>query len=203
MTDREFDEFIEEQTGRYLDFLEALTADLRAGTARAKHGDAFDRRNLIRTFFTLVEGDTFYRKRLALMVHDTTLSLAEPPHAVFSPQELMLLQDLSPELSTKGTVRVSQKFLRLSDNVRFSFAAAAKAFGADFQLDVAREGWQAFRNALDVRHRLTHPKSIDDLEVTERDLLNLAVAVKWYFESLADLFGWPRTALPIAVNVTE
>ena len=197
MTEHEFEEFIEEQTGRYLDFLEALTSDLHLATARAKGGDAFDRRNLVRTFFTLVEGDTFYRKQLALMVHETTLSLEASTTPVFSAEELLLLKDRAPELTTKGEVRISQKFLRLSDNLRFSFATAAKAFGSDYQLDVSRDGWQAFLKALETRHRLTHPKTIDDLDVTEADLVNLSTAVKWYFESVAGLFRLPGDVLGV------
>jgi hypothetical protein len=188
VTDVELHQLIDTETAKYSAFLESLLTDLRTATARAKDGDAFDRRNVIRTFFTLVEGDTYYRKQLALMLHEASRETTDGIQPSFTEEEVVLLRDAQAELSSNGTPRTQTKFLRLSANVRFSFDAIARAFGVNCPLDVEGPGWQAFLAALDVRHRLTHPKTVEDLDVSETDLANAITAIKWYFASLALLF---------------
>lgn len=67
----------------------------------------------------------------------------------------------------------------LADQVKASFKAVARVNGALPAPDFGRSGWEAVRAALDVRHRLVHPKSTADLAIDENEVLLMRVAIEW------------------------
>jgi hypothetical protein len=97
------------------------------------------------------------------------------------------------DLNEKGEAREQAKFLKLTDNLRFSFRALAWVLGSDYELDVRGNGWAAFRQAVTIRNRLMHPKCVKDLDVTEEDLKHVRVAVAWYKKSTLELgMSWQK-----------
>lgn len=145
----------------YKALIEVLSNDLIAAGQELNQPDLqLRRRTLFRAFFAQVEGETSLRKEFALLQH------AER-QTVFSEPELAMLREEQYVLANNGEVRVQPKFLRLTDNLRFSFKAFAKAFGSSFELEVSGSGWDAFQRSIIVRNRITHPKTLTDLTVSD------------------------------------
>ena len=168
----------------YKELIEVLSNDLIAsGAELTKPNTQFRRRTLVRSFFAQVEGEAFLRKRFAL-------EQREGGDVEFSAAEFAILREEQYDLNNKGAVRTQQKFLKLADNLRFSFRAFAKAFGSSYSLDVSGSGWQSFKNAIDIRNRITHPKRLSDLNITEDNMKDIFAAIDWYkIESLGLLRG--------------
>ena len=94
-----------------------------------------------------------------------------------------MLREEQYVLANNGEVRVQPKFLRLTDNLRFSFKAFAKAFGSSFELEVSGAGWDAFQRSIIVRNRITHPKTLTDLTVADSAMKDIFKAIDWYKEN--------------------
>jgi len=166
----------------YKKFMDILIYDASAAQKELTQSDTQGKgRTYVRAVFALFEGDTFQRKRLALMRH-------EQAQEEFSEAELALLREEQYVLTKTGEVKIQKKFLKLADNLRFSFRAVAKAFRSGYELNVGGSGWESFRKAVDIRNRIVHPKCLSDLEVTEEDIEHIRAAVAWYQKSALDLF---------------
>jgi len=161
----------------YKALIEILSNDLIAAGQELNQPDLqLRRRTLFRAFFAQVEGETSLRKEFALLQH------AER-QTVFSEPELAMLREEQYVLANNGEVRVQPKFLRLTDNLGFSFKAFAKAFGSSFELEVSGSGWDAFQRSIIVRNRITHPKTLTDLTVSDSAMEDIFKAIDWYKEN--------------------
>jgi hypothetical protein len=152
----------------------ALMFDVEAAVHElAKADTQFNRRSYIRTVFALVEGETYLRKQYALMMHELRM-------VTLSDAEVALLREEQYKLNNKGEPNVQQLFLRLPENLRFSFRIDAKVHGREYKLETQGRGWESFLKAIAVRHRITHPKQFEDFEISDEDLSQVNDALKWY-----------------------
>ena len=131
------------------------------------------RRDLVRTMFAGVEGVTWALKQSALLQHRTG-------QVQFSAAEQSMLEELVPELDDKGRVIERSARLTFKRNLQFSFLAFAKSEGVEFPLATGENGWEAFQQSLAIRDRLTHPKDVDELQVSDEDLRILDKAAVWW-----------------------
>jgi hypothetical protein len=60
------------------------------------------------------------------------------------------------------------------------YRAAGEAFGQVLTVTFGDQGWQSFRDALDVRDRLTHPKTFEDCHVDEDALKTVDEGHAWF-----------------------
>jgi len=130
-----------------------------------------ERRLLVKSVFSFIEAVTFMVKTLALLADE------EAPR--LSPGEVALAREEAYELRESGSVRVRPARLRSKDNLRLAFKLIAKANELDYDLDVSGTAWQALQRALHVRDRLTHPKRMADLDVTEDEARAAIEAFEW------------------------
>lgn len=63
----------------------------------------------------------------------------------------------------------------------------AKAIGCDLELDVGGQDWQHFHDAIAIRNRLTHPKALSELEVTDKEIETLCLVIVWFDKQISEL----------------
>lgn len=102
-------------------------------------------------------------------------------------------RDLSQnDLETLGALTLvrgkSGKFLSLEKNVKRTFKLAAKIWNLDFRLSTAGEDFQDFLSAKSARNRLTHPRTVYDVEVTDEDMHCHTIAGMWLQSEFRRLF---------------
>jgi len=136
-----------------------------------------ERRLLIRSVFAFIETVSFRVKTNALLFETNALT----------PGEISLIKEEDYELADSGEVRIRNARLKLLNNFRFAFAVAAKAADVNFRLDVGGVGWQALRESIPVRDRLTHPKRLSDLIVTENEVRQAMTAFDWALRQMEKL----------------
>jgi hypothetical protein len=88
------------------------------------------------------------------------------------------------EKETLGALHVigprNDKFISLDQNVKRTFRLAAKIWELDgFHLNTGGEDFQDFLQAKSARNRLTHPKTVYDIEVTDYDMSCHTFAGRW------------------------
>jgi len=160
-------------------FINGLADDVRIAQAALAASDAqYARRTLVRAFFAAVEGITFAIKQTALRAHSEGATS-------FSAPELALLREEKYSLDREGVASSSSLFLRTEENVTFALTMAFRRYGQRHARPRSDPGWSAFRASLALRHRLTHPKALEDLTVTDEDLVHVEEALRW-FDNVTD-----------------
>lgn len=140
--------------------------------------EQFYRRTLTRTLFAVIEGTVFALKHLILEEHRVGL-------LDLSPAEYAVLAEESYSLDQKGHIKESIRYPGLRENVKFTFSMYARARSASsgFTKPLAKDPrWSNFYEAIKVRNRLTHPKSAEDLIVSDSDWEAVQASEEWFTE---------------------
>ncbi|MPZ33744.1 MAG: hypothetical protein GEV13_22600 [Rhodospirillales bacterium] len=117
------------------------------------------RRDLVRTAFAAIEGLHWQLKQDVLLHAFDALSMHE--RAAMS-EETYLVDD-------RGNVNVVPRFLPLPSAIRL-VVQMVKRYRPAYQVDYGHQGWANLRSAVDIRNRLVHPKVIEDLVVSDREV---------------------------------
>ena len=137
--------------------VDALLNDvIRASEDIDLKDDGCRRRNYVRAVFAAIEGSTYGMRRLVLH----TWSLRQPK---LNANELELL--IETRFDKQGKAK-KLPFLSFDRNIKFVFEVFSKIHGFNFQPDYKHKGWAALLEAAQIRHRLMHPKSSGDLDVS-------------------------------------
>jgi len=104
------------------------------------------------------------------------------------------------EQETLGSLHVigprSDKFLPLDQNVKRTFRLATKVWQLKgFRLNTDGEDFQDFLRAKSARNRLTHPKTLYDIEVNDNDMHCHTIAGMWVQSELRRLYEARISAL--------
>jgi hypothetical protein len=173
---------IQEELQR-LESVEILYSDLEYCRQMLKENNSqFWRRTYVRNFFATIEGMINSWKTIALLRHFEG-------SVVFSPAEIMFLEEKEYRLEETGKIRVSPGKLSTLSNLRFGFASYAKAFGVEYKLDCSVVGWEKFKDAQRIRDRVTHPKTSTELNISDQEIQTIKSAVAWLGDSREELQG--------------
>jgi hypothetical protein len=175
----EYEEY-QERIERFYDLIYDLEEDWDQATWELEiiEDEQFRRRTLIRTLFAVIEGTIFAFKHLLLEEH--RVGILE-----LSPAEYAVLAEKSYHVNQRGRIKKSDRYPILKGNVKFTFHMYALARGAssEFTKPIAEDSrWQSFCNAIDIRNRLMHPKSADDLIVSDSEWKDVQASREWFFE---------------------
>lgn len=139
-------------------------------------------RTEVRMVFAQLEGLTHSLKQAALDVSQIT-------GVALTPEEVLLLQEKEYDLRQNGAINEKSARLRTLPNFLFAFKTFAKVCGVNHQLNLGGREYQQLQNALDVRDRLTHPRSVTSLEVTHEELGAMFAALTWVYSNLDTVVG--------------
>lgn len=143
----------------------------------------FWRRTLVRSLFACIEGINHHMKSVAI-------GLAEVNSVKLTRAEYAFLREETYNLTDKGDAKVELRSrLRTADNLLFTLKTTARAAKSSYPVDKASEDWCSFKEALRIRHRITHPKSSGDLELSDAELRVVQKTIKWYFTSVNDVLS--------------
>ena len=99
---------------------------------------------------------------------------------------LLLFDNSDKNLSPEDREKLSEKksdgsphYLRTHKNVKFAFKMLAKISGFPFEIKFDKK-WANFLKVVRKRNSLTHPKSLNDLNMSARDHNNTADAFSWF-----------------------
>jgi hypothetical protein len=128
--------------------------------------EQLERRTYVRTVFALVEGVSFCQRR----------------HAENDPQ-LTEGQRENARRAADAAWRAGQRAgesMKACLRVRSAVAALAAAHSLDDPLDTKSNAWRRFQEAVEVRNRITHPKTLADCIVKDDDVTLVREVHAWY-----------------------
>ena len=156
---------------------EAVTNDRVWGALIREHFDVQVVRRLhVRAFISVVESVTATLKSSAL-----------ESASALSVQERVLLADWVPDLTDQGKAITKPFNTRFKRNLRFAFRLYAKAKRLAVSLDYGGVGWEALCEAVDIRNRITHPKRITEMSISDAEMVCVDQAHDWFFHSYRTL----------------
>ncbi|HFQ94508.1 MAG TPA: hypothetical protein ENK32_10890 [Anaerolineae bacterium] len=156
-------------------------SELHEFGSQSESGQAW-RRSSYRAVFSWIEGVVYQMKQIALQTQGGYYQ------ASFSRAEIAFLREESYYLDEKGKVKVRyNNFAKINRNLRFAYLKFVEGFGLLTKLEVDRQGWEKFLEAIKIRNRLTHPKCVDDLVVTDENMEVLIETINWFDAQISKL----------------
>jgi hypothetical protein len=134
----------------------------------------FKRRNLVRTLFAHIECELSLMRQTALLWH--RLEAIE-----LTKDELQKLGDEITIAGDDSLISEKPKRLRLTDNIKFTFALFGKTPGkSTVYIDTNSTGWDSFTKSIKIRDRLMHPKVEEDLILRDEDVVQVMLSWDWF-----------------------
>jgi hypothetical protein len=155
---------------------ESLTRVLIADVTSARNRFLADtenqttRRDLIRTTFAAMEGLHWQLRQDVLKSDERLLNL--------SGHERAALAEETYSVTTQGQLKVVSKNMPLTTGIRLLVRLVSRA-NPEFTIDFNHRGWSDLHAATEVRNRVVHPKALDDLEVSDKEVKQTMTAFHW------------------------
>jgi len=168
-------------------FLLILIEDVVIATDRKAAADTqANRRELVRSTFAAIEGMIWaFRIEVASAANDLDLLL---------PDEERALEESVFQVTSNGSVFKQDRYIPLLPSFRLA-CRIAQRIDKSIAIDFGGGGWRDMQGALQVRNRVTHPKSLDDLTIDEADLQLCRNALYW----LAEVSLTVQSAITVAL----
>jgi len=124
----------------------------------------------------MIEGVVFCVKRLTLRACELgTVGLPSDEHFFLS--ELQFIVDPA------GEAKLETRRVDTISNIKRSLKIAGLRFDLPWKPVFGGTGWRDLAESLDIRHRLTHPKSTAECEVSDDDLTLHLAGYEWFIQS--------------------
>jgi hypothetical protein len=134
------------------------------------------RRVLIRSIFASIEALSYFLRNLAVN--------NKHPKDI-APEDRLIVSERAYDLDGNGRIVHRPLKLRTTASIRYSFAVFKRSYGTTFDLDVTGAPWQAYLRAVKVRDRITHPKRLEDITISEAELMDAAGSWHWFSDAFA------------------
>ena len=166
---------------RLVDTVTILSEDVRYAAGLSKIEDTqFARRAYVRAVFALVEGN------INLMV-DVILRAYARDEIELSSDEIAPLREESYELSEQGKAVIKPRFYSFQSRLRFVLGLFPRLYDGSHSVDVSGQGWNQFKEAIQLRNRITHPRDKNSFYVTDKELNTVEHARTWFADSIEKL----------------
>ena len=98
--------------------------------------------------------------------------------------DLRIIKEGYYMLDAKGRKIFRNEYIPLTKNIKWTFRKYAEIF--EFELEFAdnETEWHNFKESIRIRNRLTHPKKLSDLEVTEEEFTKVMSALNWFISRI-------------------
>lgn len=154
--------------------LDVLASDVQHAAALSEWRDTqFSRRAYVRAAFALIEGNL----NLMAGLIDRARERGE---IQLTKGEGELLRQERREATEEGIEIVRVKFVPISDRLTPVLGLFGRLFGQVFAADKSDRGWAAFREALGLRNRITHPKTAECFNVSGQEIATVEEARSWF-----------------------
>lgn len=130
-------------------------------------------RHLIRSLFAAIEGMVWKYREHIVDIARSCDSLTLEEEIAFS--------EISYSVTPQGKIVETARFVPLLAMFRLTTKLAQRT-NTDFEPSFEGAGWETLRQAVEIRNRITHPKSLNDLQIGDLDLKKCEEGFDWLFE---------------------
>lgn len=164
-----------------------LVEDVSRSIGRHREEEsASSKRNLIRTIFAAIEGIVWIYREFV----QNSLSDLE----ILTEQERAALAERIWSVSETGKISGSPRFISLAASIRLATRMAQRA-NNQVDVDFGNPAWMSFKLAIRTRHRITHPKTLPDIEVSDQDVEQCLIGFYWLMDTVTTVMDQTVMAL--------
>jgi len=197
--------FARDDTNVGIPLLNPLFSDLvECEELLVKSDSQFARRTFVRASFAFHEAFIYWLKDLVFK----RLAMNALQCGSIEITKLMLLQDDSYRPNKQGKIELEPNRIPLLNLCALVLRTAAECAGISRNPLFSDNGWSEFQIALKVRDRITHPKSVEDLDIKDEEMASVRESHRWLFNCIVgignvDSGSGPEVDGPSAVVVAE
>ena len=140
----------------------------------------FAKRNWVRTYFAWVECICFIFRQHSISVRFNKRVIRPDDIPEFS-----ALSEVKYTVTSDGKAITERANTRTLDYIVFSLVALSKTFKLNMDVSPKGKDRENLRNALRIRDRLTHPKTVKDLNITNKDIEIVQEFADWFSAHLS------------------
>jgi|HubBroStandDraft_1064217.scaffolds.fasta_scaffold364231_2 hypothetical protein len=166
-------EELQGMTRLLIDDVGRLQGELGAGMPDPSDAQQTNRRFYIRAVFALVEAFVEQHRRLLV-------ELAQHGVIPLPEKKLLRLREMKAVTLPDGSVEEQGQYLQLFDKIKVVYRAAGTGFGQALKVTFGDKGWTTFKDAMELRHRVTHPKKVEDCWIFETNIQTVMAANEWF-----------------------
>ncbi len=141
------------------------------------------RRSYVRSLFAFIEGYMYGFKQVSLKISGKTSGIK------LKPEEIIALKEIEVVVESNGELKERPKYTPAKNSLVLAFIAISKQHEADFTLNKGDNGWRCYCDSIKIRDRLMHPKSPQDLKISDSELQIVDTAHSWFSDQLRSLEG--------------
>jgi hypothetical protein len=132
------------------------------------------RRFYVRAVFALVEA--FVEQHRRLVIH-----LCEAGKIELRENKLNQLREIKQILDAGGVVMEEEpNYMRIFDKIKEVYKAAAGGFSSPLTVTFGDDHWREFKEAMEIRNQITHPRTTQDCLIFELSLQKVIAAHEWF-----------------------
>ncbi|MCC7113679.1 MAG: hypothetical protein IT520_04755 [Burkholderiales bacterium] len=131
------------------------------------------RRLVVRACWSHIEAVVFGLKQISL----TAQNLGSGD---ISGKTRAFLEERQIVVNTVGDATIISVRADTIKNVKLTLKLAARLFDVSWQPQFSGSEWPLFRESVQIRHRITHPKSLKELEITDDEYDSHKTAYLWF-----------------------
>ena len=141
--------------------------------------NAVSRRIAIRSMFSSIEIllSEISAKLVSMVRPPADVAPHEEKHRYFL--ELCALSEISYEIRQNGKLVIKPPRIPFKNRVLFVLELIDRTVGGQTRLKEI-DGWKEFHDAIKIRNRVTHPKTKDDLSVSQEDYDTVIKGLQWF-----------------------
>lgn len=142
----------------------------------------FARRVFFRCAFAFIEGTIYWLQGIALT--------AALNHNLANGRSINVtlvsaLIDDTPRVGKTGKITLDPNRIPFLNHTALVLRTLVEAFELHAEDMFADNGWAEMQKAVEVRHRITHPKEPDELTIADAEMRSLREALSWLFSVTA------------------
>lgn len=143
------------------------------------------RRLYVRAVFAFVEAFACIMREKAILALSAQANNGGPIHVT----KIAFLDDGSYALTDTGHIQRKDRS-PYPFGPHFAFTLRTLAEAAQVSDDyIQGPGWDAFKRAIKIRNRITHPKNAHDVAISDGDYSTVHQGLKWAFNSCIDIMS--------------
>jgi hypothetical protein len=169
---------------------DVITADARW---RSSSTEAV-KRDLIRAVFAAIEGLNWQLRR--------DLIATCKNHPTLGHHEVAALLEETYAVNERGEIVTQPRYIPLSSSIRMVVKIIGR-IRPKYTLDFGHAGWSLLKTSIDVRHRIVHPKSLNDLGVSDNEVKDALRAFCWFLAYVIEVMREQHADMKIAVGEFE
>lgn len=165
-----------------IDQMKILTADLDLCQQNLNSDDSqFWRRTYVRTLFS------FFEAMNSLLKSKAVQAACSGDKESFNATRIELLGDYTYRINKNGTLDQQEHRFPFVNYTAFILRCLAEESNVEASF-FSDNGWAEFQKAVQIRHRLTHPKKDKDMDISDSEMDSVHEASRWYFNASIHAF---------------